>query len=60
MTPADTILETARHSASVLLTGPEGPDGDSIGACLVLQAALRTLVPGLRVDVAGSPGFRYT
>lgn len=59
MEHASTVLDHARQSRSVLLTGPEGPDGDSIGACLALQLALRALVPGLRVDVAGAPGFRY-
>lgn len=59
MRAGDSLLELVRQSGSVLLTGPEGPDGDSIGACLALQSALRHLVPGVRVDVAGDPGFRY-
>lgn len=59
MDHASTILDHARRSRRVLLTGPEGPDGDSIGACLALQAALRTLLPDLQVDVAGTPGYRY-
>lgn len=46
-------------SGSVLLTGPEGPDGDSIGACLALQRLLAERCPGVRVDVAGTPGSRY-
>jgi len=41
----------------ILLTGPIGPDGDSIGACLALARCCRAL--GARVDVAGSPGQRY-
>lgn len=57
--PSDAFLAAFRQSSSVLLTGPEGPDGDSIGACLALQRALRIVAPGLRVDVAGSPGSRY-
>ncbi len=59
MTAGDRLLDLVRQSGSVLLTGPEGPDGDSIGACLALQKALRELVPGVRIDVAGEPGFRY-
>ncbi|MFZ5476453.1 MAG: DHH family phosphoesterase [Myxococcota bacterium] len=42
-----------------MLTGPEGPDGDSIGACLALRRLLHVRAPGVRVDVAGSPGHRY-
>jgi phosphoesterase RecJ-like protein len=41
----------------VLLTGPIGPDGDSLGACLALQRALRHL--GVGAEVAGTPPFRY-
>lgn len=56
--PTD-LLAAVRRSARVLLTGPEGPDGDSIGACLALQRAFATLAPGVVVEVAGTPGFRY-
>ena len=42
----------------VLLTGPVDPDGDSIGACLALQAGLEA-VTGATVVVAGEPGTRY-
>lgn len=42
----------------VLLTGPEDPDGDSIGACLALQRAIREIA-GAQVDVAGVASFRY-
>jgi phosphoesterase RecJ-like protein len=56
---AQQLLERVRASRSVLLTGPEGPDGDSIGACLALQRLLAVRAPGVRVDVAGSPGQRY-
>lgn len=42
----------------VLLTGPVGPDGDSIGACLALRRGLHA-VTGAQVDVAGVPGRRY-
>ncbi len=56
---ASQFLATVRRSASVLLTGPESPDGDSIGACLALQRILAQLAPAVRIDVAGHPGFRY-
>ncbi|MBM4391442.1 MAG: DHH family phosphoesterase [Deltaproteobacteria bacterium] len=56
---ASQFLATVRRSGSVLLTGPESPDGDSIGACLALRRVLAQLAPGVRVDVAGHPGFRY-
>lgn len=48
----------ARSAGSILLTGPTGPDGDSIGACLALAAGLRTLTAA-RVDVAGTASYRY-
>jgi phosphoesterase RecJ-like protein len=51
------LLARCRVGGRVLLTGPEGPDGDSIGACLALQRGLAVL--GVAVDVAGDPGFRY-
>jgi phosphoesterase RecJ-like protein len=53
------LAETVETSRSVLLTGPEGPDGDSIGACLALQRLLARKFPDVRVDVAGTPGSRY-
>lgn len=56
---AERLLERVRGSGSVLLTGPEGPDGDSIGACLALRRILHARAPGVRVDVAGTPGHRY-
>lgn len=59
MTPTDSLLAHVRTSRTVLLTGPEGPDGDSIGASLALQRALAVVTPEVRVDVAGVPGFRY-
>jgi phosphoesterase RecJ-like protein len=52
------LLALARGCERVLLTGPEGPDGDSIGACLALARCLERLgVP--RVEVAGVPSYRY-
>ncbi len=56
---AESLLERVREGGPVLLTGPEGPDGDSIGACLALQRLLAVRAPGVRVDVAGVPGHRY-
>jgi phosphoesterase RecJ-like protein len=53
------LLACVLESRSVLLTGPEGPDGDSIGACLALRRILAVAAPGVRVDVAGAPGRRY-
>ncbi len=55
----DLLLDAVRGSRRVLLTGPEGLDGDSIGACLALAICLRRQVPGVHVDVAGVPGHRY-
>jgi phosphoesterase RecJ-like protein len=42
-----------------LLTGPVGPDGDSIGACLALALGIRAMC-GATVIVAGRPSFRYS
>jgi phosphoesterase RecJ-like protein len=53
------LLERLRNSTRVLLTGPEGPDGDSLGACLALQRLAAVAAPGVRVDVAGVPASRY-
>jgi phosphoesterase RecJ-like protein len=65
MTPASALLIALRDARStsspdrprVLLTGPTGPDGDSLGACLALQRALRRL--GVDADVAGTAPYRY-
>lgn len=60
MSPSfDRLLDFVRDSRRVLLTGPEGLDGDSIGACLALATCLRARSAGLHVDVAGVPGHRY-
>ncbi len=56
---AAAFLYAVRQGGRVLLTGPENPDGDSIGACLAVQRLLATLAPGVTVHVAGEPGFRY-
>lgn len=52
------LKQLASEAGSVLLTGPSDPDGDSFGACLALQRALRAMGHP-RVDVAGTPSFRY-
>lgn len=56
---AHPFLQRVKSSRRVLLTGPEGPDGDSFGACLALQRALAVAAPGVEVVVAGEAGFRY-
>lgn len=56
--PVAALREAIDGAYSILLTGPEDPDGDSIGACLALAAVIHTLGEH-RVDVAGIPGFRY-
>ncbi|MEQ1505932.1 MAG: DHH family phosphoesterase [Myxococcota bacterium] len=57
MSPADAIFDALLGCGSVLLTGPVGPDGDSIGACLALARVLRAR--GVEVWVAGTPPDRY-
>lgn len=56
---ADLLLARVRASTRIVLTGPEGPDGDSIGACLALQRVLAVAAPGVEVVVVGDPGHRY-
>ena len=51
------LVQACCTADRVLLTGPIGPDGDSIGAALALQQILRAR--GVRVDVAGTPSYRY-
>ncbi len=55
---AELLHAMVRNADRVLLTGPEDPDGDSLGACLALARAIRTLSGGT-VDVAGQANFRY-
>jgi phosphoesterase RecJ-like protein len=52
MSAADTMIEAVSGAGRVLLTGPVGPDGDSVGACLALAAVLRQR--GVDVVVAGN------
>ena len=51
------LSRALRGAGRVLLTGPDAPDGDSLGACLALQRVLQG--QGIPCDVAGSPGYRY-
>ncbi len=59
--PMAALLEAIRGSRRVVLTGPEGPDGDSIGACLALRRVLLVAAPGVVVEVVGdiSPRYRF-
>lgn len=56
--PSEALRDAFRDARRVLLTGPVDPDGDSIGACLALARGLREICAA-RVDVAGTPSFRY-
>ena len=56
---ASALLALVRASARVVLTGPEGPDGDSIGACLSLRRLLLARAPGVEIDVVGQVSSRY-
>lgn len=60
MTPAKGMnpLLQALEGRRVLLSGPVGPDGDSLGACLALQRWLRSRGVSA-ADVAGSVPARY-
>jgi phosphoesterase RecJ-like protein len=51
------LLDRPELTGRILLTGPIGPDGDSLGACLALARILRR--HGAIVDVAGAAGHRY-
>lgn len=55
------LLQYVRASRRVLLTGPDSPDGDSIGACLALKRLLQRpgVAPGAEIVVTGRPGHRY-
>lgn len=51
------LVDALRGTGDVLLTGPIGPDGDSLGGCLALQRVLSRL--GVRSTVSGEAGYRY-
>jgi phosphoesterase RecJ-like protein len=55
---AEALLELARSSGRVLLTGPRDVDGDSLGACLALARVLERLTRA-EVVVAAEVGWRY-
>ena len=58
MSAADLVLDTLRRAPGrILLTGPTGPDGDSLGACLALRRWL--LREGRAVDVVGVAAAAY-
>ncbi len=54
----DALVDVLGRAKRVLLTGPSGIDGDSIGACLALAAGLRAHMM-LEVYVAGVAPSRY-
>lgn len=51
------FLDALPAGARILLTGPIGPDGDSLGACLAVLRALE--VRGIACDVAAHVPWRY-
>lgn len=56
--PASRVFEAlVAAEGRVLITGPVGPDGDSVGACLAFARVLRDR--GARVVVAGDLPARY-
>lgn len=57
MSTAETMFEALCTAQRVLLSGPVAPDGDSIGACLALAAALESR--GVCVVVAGRVPMRF-
>jgi bifunctional oligoribonuclease and PAP phosphatase NrnA len=54
----DTLREMCTNARSILLTGPDFPDGDSIGACLALKKAIER-ISSAHIDVTGVITFRY-
>jgi phosphoesterase RecJ-like protein len=57
MTLASDLLDAVCSKERVLLTGPTGPDGDSLGACLGLQRVLAA--KGTPATVVGTIPRRY-
>jgi phosphoesterase RecJ-like protein len=57
MHPCETLRDLFDQSQRILLTGPDHPDADSLGACLALQRILTRW--GLVSDVAGQVPDRY-
>ncbi|MCO4743252.1 MAG: bifunctional oligoribonuclease/PAP phosphatase NrnA [Proteobacteria bacterium] len=53
----EALLQALQGANGVLLSGPVGPDGDSLGACLALQRWLARL--GVDADIAGDVPRRY-
>ncbi|MBA2322446.1 MAG: bifunctional oligoribonuclease/PAP phosphatase NrnA [Deltaproteobacteria bacterium] len=57
MSHAHELLAALEGRDRVLLTGPTGPDGDSLGACLAFQRVLAAR--GIQASVAGVVPRRY-
>lgn len=56
---ATEFLTTCRQASSILLTGPQSLDGDSIGACLALRDMISEKCTAT-IDVCGIPTHQYT
>ena len=56
---ATDFLNMCRRSSSILLTGPQSLDGDSIGACLALRDMIAEKCDAT-IDVCGIPTHQYT
>ena len=56
---ATDFLTICRQAGSILLTGPESLDGDSIGACLALRGMIAEKCTAT-IDVCGIPTHQYT
>ena len=52
------LLELCRNAKSILLTGPQSPDGDSIGACVALAEMIRQKTH-CHIDISGVPTHQY-
>jgi phosphoesterase RecJ-like protein len=58
MDAAHDLLDSLGACRTVLLTGPTRPDGDSLGACLALQAVLRSHHVDATVTGRAAPRYR--
>ena len=56
---ATEFLTSCLEANTILLTGPQSLDGDSIGACLALQEMLAEKCSAI-IDVCGIPTHQYT
>lgn len=55
---SERLLDICSQANSILLTGPQSLDGDSIGACLALREMLEQKCAA-SIDVAGIPTHQY-